>query len=35
MTNSYLGGHRPVGLLESNLPAVLDAARADRFIAVG
>jgi len=33
--NTWLGGHRPLDLLESDLPAVLDAARADRFIAAG
>ncbi len=31
--NARLNGRRPVDLLDSNLPAVLDAARADRFIA--
>lgn len=33
--SSWLNGRRPVDLLESNLPAVLDAARGDRFIATG
>lgn len=31
--NTWLGGHRPVDLLDRDLPAVLDAARADRFVA--
>jgi hypothetical protein len=35
LPNSSLNGHRPVELLDSNLPAVLDAARTDRFIAAG
>lgn len=33
--NSWLGGRKPVDLLASNLPAVHEAARADRFVAVG
>ncbi len=33
--NSWLGGRKPVDLLGSNLPAVHDAARADRYVAVG
>ena len=33
--NSWLGGHKPVNLLASNLQAVHDAARADRYVAVG
>ena len=33
--NSWLQGRRPVDLLDSQLPAVLEAARADRFIAAG
>jgi hypothetical protein len=33
--NSWLADRRPVDLLESNLDAVLQAARADRFIAAG
>lgn len=33
--NTWLGGHRPVDLMESDLPAVLGAARADRFVAAG
>jgi len=33
--NSCLDGQRPVDLLDSNLPAVLGAARTARFIAVG
>ena len=33
--NSWLDGHRPVDLLDRDLPAVLEAARADRFIAAG
>ena len=33
--NSCLNGHRPVDLLDSDLPAVLDAARTDRFVALG
>jgi len=32
---AWLQGRRPVDLLESNLAAVLGAARADRFIAAG
>jgi hypothetical protein len=32
-SNSWLNNRRPVDLLESNLPAVLNAARADRFVA--
>jgi hypothetical protein len=34
-SNSWLGGHRPVDTLALDMPAVLDAARADRFIAAG
>ena len=34
-TNSWLGGRSPVDLLDSDLSEVLDAARADRFIAAG
>ncbi len=33
--NSWLCGQSPVNVLGNNLPAVLDAARADRFIANG
>jgi len=33
--NSWLGGRKPVDLLGSNLPAVHEAARADRYVAVG
>lgn len=33
--NSWLQAQRPLALLESDLPAVLQAARADRFIAAG
>lgn len=33
--NSWLNERRPVDLLDSNLPALLDAARADRFVALG
>jgi hypothetical protein len=33
--NSRLKGRRPVDLLESNLPQVLESARIDRFIAAG
>lgn len=33
--NVWLGRRRPVDLLSSDLPAVLQAARADRFIAAG
>ena len=33
--NSWLSGRRPVDLLGSNLPAVFEAARADRYVAVG
>lgn len=33
--NSWLRERRPVDVLDSNLPAVLGAARADRFIAAG
>ena len=33
--NSCLNAHRPVDLLDSNLPAVLGAARTDRFVALG
>lgn len=33
--NSWLEGMRPVDLLDSNLPAVFAAARADRFVAAG
>lgn len=33
--NSWLKGLRPVDLLDSNLPAVFAAARADRFVAAG
>jgi len=33
--NAWLSARRPVDLLDSDLPAVLDAARADRFIAAG
>ena len=33
--NSWLHAQRPLDLLDSNLPAVLQAARADRFIAAG
>lgn len=33
--NSWLKGFRPVDLLASNLPAVVAAARADRFVAAG
>ncbi len=33
--NTWLGGHRPVDLLDTDLPAVIGAARADRFIAAG
>lgn len=32
--NSWLGARRPVDLLDDALPAVLEAARADRFMAV-
>ena len=35
LPNSWLNGQRPADLLDSNLPAVLDAARTDRFIAAG
>ncbi len=34
-TNDWLRGSRPVDLLDSHLDAVLEAARADRFIATG
>ena len=34
-SNSWLNGRRPVDLLDSNLSAVLEASRADRFIAAG
>ena len=33
--NSWLNDRRPVDLLDSNLPEVLGAARADRFIVTG
>ena len=33
--NFWLGGQKPVDLLASNLPAVHEAARADRYVAVG
>lgn len=33
--NSWLHGRTPVALLDTDLPAVLDAARADRFVAMG
>jgi len=33
--NPWLNGRRPVDLLKSNLLGVLDAARADRFVASG
>jgi hypothetical protein len=33
--SSWLGGQRPVDLLTSRLPEVLDAARADRFVING
>ena len=33
--NCWLNERRPVDVLDSNLPAVLGAARADRFIAAG
>lgn len=33
--NCWLNGQRPVDLLDSNRPSVLEAARVDRFIAVG
>ena len=33
--NSWLDGHKPVDLLASNLPAVHEAARADRYVAAG
>lgn len=33
--NLWLMGHKPVDLLASNLPAVIAAARADRFVAAG
>jgi hypothetical protein len=33
--NSWLNDAMPVDLLESDLPAVLEAARADRFVAAG
>ena len=33
--NAWLGGRTPVGTLVADLPAVLNAARADRFIANG
>jgi len=33
--NAWLSARRPVDLLDSDLPAVMDAARADRFIAAG
>ncbi len=33
--NSWLNEQRPVDLLDSNLPLVLQAARADRYIAAG
>ena len=33
--NTWLNAQRPLDLLESNLPAVLAAARVDRFIAAG
>ncbi len=33
--NGWLAGRIPVDILMSNLPAVLDAARADRYIANG
>ncbi len=33
--NAWLGGRTPVGTLVTDLPAVLNAARADRFIANG
>lgn len=35
LPNNWLDGARPVDMLNSNLPAVLEAARADRFIAAG
>lgn len=33
--NAWLAGQRPVDLLDTDLPAVLAAARADRFVATG
>ena len=33
--NTWLDGQRPLDLLDRDLPAVVDAARADRFIAAG
>ena len=33
--NSWLGSRKPVDCLASNLPSVLEAARADRYVAVG
>ncbi|MEO6031780.1 MAG: hypothetical protein ABIP61_07750 [Burkholderiaceae bacterium] len=33
--NAWLHERRPIELLDSELPAVLDAARADRFVAAG
>ncbi len=33
--NCWLNGRKPVDLLASNLPAVHEAARADRYVAVG
>lgn len=33
--NSWLGGRKPVDLLGSNLSAVHEAARADRYVAIG
>ena len=33
--NAWLGGGKPLELIEHQLPAVIDAARADRFVAVG
>jgi hypothetical protein len=34
-TNPWLGYHTPVDKLASDLPAVLQAARAERFVATG
>ena len=33
--NTWLNGRKPVDLLGTNLPAVFEAARADRYVAVG
>ena len=33
--NSWLKGEKPIDLLATNLPAVFEAARADRYVAEG